>query len=111
MQNLPLSIVKTVLELTERFTTEVSGGWQRTPETPEFCEMTRNPPHVRRGIERHNKAVGPRQWDAVRGSGAKPPWAHRLLATPPITKKLKGYKCLFEGVDLTFIVVRIGFIN
>ena len=100
-KNLPMSIVKTVLELTEGFAPEgvskdewkreVLGGWQRTPKTFRFCDMTLNPTDVRLEIERHNEAVGPLQWGAVRGNGARGPCMHRFLATPPITKKLEGY--------------------
>ena len=100
-KNLPPSTVKTVLELTEGFAPEgvskdewkreVLGGWQRTPKTFRFCNMTLNPTDVRLEIERHNEAVGPLQWGAVRGNGARGPCTHRFLATPPITKKLEGY--------------------
>ena len=100
-KNLPKSIVKTVLELTEGFAPEgvskdewkrdVLGGWQRTDSTRQFGDMTLNPAVVRLEIERHNTAVGPLQWAAVRGNGATGPWQHRCKATPPITKKLEGY--------------------
>ena len=100
-KNLPKSIVKTVLELTEGFAPEgvskdewkrdVLGGWQRTDSTRQFGDMTLNPTVVRLEIERHNKAVGPLQWGAVHGNSAMLA-SHQFRATPPLTKKLEGYK-------------------
>ena len=71
---------------------EVLEGWRRTPKDAQWCNMTLNPTEVRLEIERHNKAVGPLEWCARHGSGARGPWEHRFVATPCITKKLEGYR-------------------